>query len=65
MDDIQSRAGLEHCPSGNFSTNAAWLCCAVLAHDLICWTAHLGDLVPDDEHLVAHRTRYFAVPARL
>ena len=68
IDDIKEGAGLEHCPSGNFSANAAWMCCAVLAHNLIRWTANLGDLVPDDEHLVVAqtlRTRYFAVPARL
>jgi hypothetical protein len=66
--DIKEGAGLEHCPSGNFSANAAWMCCAVLAHNLIRWTANLGDLVPGDEHLVVAqtlRTRYFAVPARL
>lgn len=68
IDDLKEGAGLEHCPSGNFSANAAWMCCAVLAHNLIRWTANLGDLVPDDEHLVVAqtlRTRYFAVPARL
>jgi hypothetical protein len=68
IDDIKEGAGLEHCPSGNFSANAAWMCCAVLAHNLIRWTANLGDLVPDGEHLVVAqtlRTRYFAVPARL
>lgn len=68
IDDIKEGAGLEHCPSGNFSANAAWMCCAVLAHNLIRWTANLGDLVPDDEHLVVAqtlRTRYFSVPARL
>src|SRR2546426_12117013 len=31
-----------HCPSGKFFANAAWLGCAVLAHNLIRWTAHLG-----------------------
>ena len=58
---------MEHCPSGNFSANAAWLCCAVLAHNLMRWSAHLGDLVDDDTLAVARtlRTRYFAVPGRL
>ncbi len=66
--DLKEGAGMEHCPSGNFSANAAWMCCAVIAHDLIRWTAHLGRLIPDDEsRAVARtlRTRYFAVPARL
>jgi hypothetical protein len=68
IDDWKEGAGMEHCPSGSFSANGAWLCCAVLAHDLIRWTAALGDLVEDDEALVVARTlrtRYFALPARL
>ena len=59
---------MAHCPSGSFSANGAWLCCAVLAHNLIRWTAALGDLLEADESLVVARTlrtRYFAVPARL
>ena len=58
-------AGMEHCPSGEFFANAAWLCCAVLAHNLIRWTAALGDLVEDDDTLAVARTlrtRYFALP---
>lgn len=68
IDDWKEGAGMEHCPSGSFSANGAWLCCAVLAHNLIRWTAALGDLVETDETLVVARTlrtRYFAVPARL
>ena len=64
IDDLKEGAGMEHCPSGNFSANVAWLCCAVLAHNLMRWSAHLGDLVDDDTLAVARtlRTRYFAVP---
>lgn len=60
-------AGLEHCPSGNFFANAAWLCCAVLAHDLVRWTARLGEVRPDGELIVARslRTRLLALPGRL
>ncbi len=68
IDELKEGAGMEHCPSGNFSANAAWLCCAVLAHNLMRWTAALGDLVEEHETLVVARTlrtRYFAVPARL
>jgi hypothetical protein len=67
IDDWKEGAGMEHCPSGDFSANAAWMCCAVLAHNLIRWSAHLGDLVEDDTLVVAAtlRTRYFSVPARL
>ena len=42
--DLKEGAGLEHVPSGQFFANAAWLLCAVLAHDLIRWTATLGEL---------------------
>lgn len=68
IDDLKEGAGMEHCPSGNFSANAAWLCCAVLAHNLMRWTAALGDLVDEEQTLVVARTlrtRYFAVPGRL
>ena len=68
IDDLKEGAGMEHCPSGNFSANAAWLCCAVLAHNLMRWTASIGDLVMSNETFVVARTlrsRYFAVPGRL
>lgn len=65
--DLKEGAGLEHCPSGKFFANAAWLACAVIAHNLIRWAAHLGGIHPDDQLTVARtiRTRIFAVPARL
>ncbi|MHB1787409.1 MAG: hypothetical protein ACYCS7_14955 [Acidimicrobiales bacterium] len=56
IDDWKEGAGMEHRPSGSFSANGAWLCCAVLAHNLIRWTAALGGLVEDDETLVVART---------
>jgi hypothetical protein len=67
IDDWKEGAGMEHCPSGDFSANAAWMCCAVLAHNLIRWSAGLGGLVEADTLVVAAtlRTRYFSVPARL
>jgi hypothetical protein len=67
IDDWKEGAGMEHCHSGDFSANAAWMCCAVLAHNLIRWSANLGGLVEEDTLVVAAtlRTRYFAVPARL
>ena len=67
IDDWKQGAGMEHCPSGDFSANAAWMCCAVLAHNLIRWGAHLGGLVEQDTLVVARtmRVRYFSVPARL
>jgi Transposase DDE domain group 1 len=65
--DLKERAGLEHCPSGQFFANAVWLACAVLAHNLIRWTARLGDIHPDDQLTVAAtiRTRVIALPGRL
>jgi hypothetical protein len=30
--------GLNHCPSGVFNANTAWLLAATLAHNLIRWT---------------------------
>ncbi len=42
ISDLKEGAGMEHVPSGNFSANSAWLQCAVLAHNLIRWTATLG-----------------------
>ena len=65
--DLKEGAGLEHCPSGRFFANAAWLACAVLAHNLIRWSARLGDVHPDDQLTVARtvRTRVLALPGRL
>jgi hypothetical protein len=65
--DLKHGSGLEHCPSGRFFANAAWLACAVLAHNLTRWTARLGHLHPDDQLTVARtiRTRVLALPGRL
>jgi hypothetical protein len=65
--DLKEGAGLEHCPSGNFSANAAWLGCAVLAHNITRWTVRLGDIHPDDQLTVTRtvRTRLLALPGRL
>jgi hypothetical protein len=65
--DLKDGAGLAHCPSGNFWANAAWLACAVLAHDLVRWTARLGDLHPDEQLTVTRtiRTKHFALPGRI
>jgi len=65
--DLKEGAGLEHVPSGHFFANAAWLVCAALAHDLIRWTAMLGEITPEDHLTVARtvRTRFLSVPGRL
>jgi hypothetical protein len=65
--DLKEGAGLAHCPSGKFFANAAWLACAVLAHNLVRWTARLGDLHDADQLTVARtvRTKFLAVPGRV
>lgn len=65
--DLKEGAGLEHVPSGNFHANSVWLQCAVLAHNLIRWTADLGTVRADDQLIVARtiRTRLLTIPGRL
>jgi hypothetical protein len=65
--DLKEGAGMEHVPSGDFSANSAWLQCAVLAHNLIRWTATLGQPNPVDRLTVARsvRVRLITVPGRL
>ena len=65
--DLKEGSGLDHVPSGHFAANGAWLCCAVLAHNLIRWSATLGQPGPVDHLTVARsvRQRLIAVPARL
>jgi Transposase DDE domain group 1 len=50
--DLKEGAGLDHIPSGHYHANAAWLACAVLAHNLGAWTTLLADQPP-----VTNRTR--------
>ena len=65
--DIKEGSGLEHCPSGNFAANGAWLACAVLAHDLCRWVALVGQAHPADQLTVVAtlRARFICVPGRL
>ena len=67
IKDVKEGSGLEHIPSGDFSANSAWLVCAVLAHDLVRWTAMLGEITPAGHFTVARtvRSRFISVPARL
>lgn len=67
IGDLKAGSGLEHCPSGRFPANGAWLACAVLAHNTIRWCARLGDLHPNDQLSVARtiRIRFFALPGRI
>lgn len=63
--DLKEGAGLEHCPSGNYSANAAWLACAVLAHNLSRWTGLLGDPDGPTMNHRTMRTRLIAIAATL
>jgi hypothetical protein len=65
--ELKEGSGLSHVPSGHFYANAAWLACAVLAHNLVRWTAALGELTPTDQLVVTRtiRTRVLSVPGRL
>ena len=65
--DMKEGSGLEHLPSGHFFANSAWLLCVALAHNLVRWTASLGETTPSDELTVARnmRTRYIGLPGRL
>jgi hypothetical protein len=64
---MKEGAGMEHVPSGNFSANGAWLQRAVLAHNLVRWTATIGEPGPVEGLSVARtvRTRLVAMPGRL
>jgi hypothetical protein len=63
--DLKEGSGLEHCPSGNFSANSAWLQAAVLAHNLLRWTATIGEPVESLTVARTIRTRLLAVPGRI
>lgn len=64
--DLKNGAGLNHCPSGRFAANAAWLLAGILAHNLVCWTAVIG-LGAMGELVVAKTIRktLLAMPGRL
>jgi hypothetical protein len=63
--DLKEGAGLNHCPSGIFNANAAWLLLATIAHNLLRWTGQLGAIA--DGPIVAKtiRRRFLSLPGRL
>jgi hypothetical protein len=65
--DATIELAIEKLPSGRCSANSAWLECAVLAQDLIRWTATIGRTEPVDQLTVARtvRRRLFHLPARV
>ena len=66
---LKEGAGLDHCPSGNFWANGAWLLCALLAHNLCRWTQIVGGIEDpaDGRPALARtvRTRLVSMPGRL
>jgi Transposase DDE domain group 1 len=63
--DLKEGAGLNHCPSGRFFANAAWLMLAALAHNLLRWTACLGLEIDGPVVAKTIRRRFIAVGGRL
>jgi hypothetical protein len=59
--DLKQGAGLEHVPSGHYHANAAWLACAVLAHNLGIWTTQLTGQPAVTNR--TRRTRLISIPA--
>jgi hypothetical protein len=63
--DVKEGAGLEHCPSGNFWANGAWLAMSVLAHNLMRWVAKIGAGNDDTIVVKTMRNRLFRAPGRM
>lgn len=59
--DLKEGAGLDHIPSGHYHANAAWLACAVLAHNLGAWTTLLAEQPPITNR--TRRTQLISLPA--
>ncbi len=59
--------GLRHCPSGQFTANAAWLACAALAHNIARWTARIGRAQHPRQLTAAAgvRNRLLNIPGRI
>ena len=64
--DLKNHTGLSHCPSGRFFANAAWMACAVLAHNLYRWiTYHSGTAKGRLTCGATVRNRLFNLPGRV
>lgn len=63
--DLKAGAGLNHCPSGVFNANAAWLVLAALAHNLLRWTTLLGGIHTGPVVAKTIRRRYLTIPGRI
>jgi hypothetical protein len=65
LRDLKEGSGLNHCPSGRFFANGAWLLIAALAHNLVRWVAALGMEVGGLVDAKTVRRRFLALPGRL
>ncbi len=64
--ELKHGVGLNHCPSGQFNANAAWLLAATLAHNLIRWTQLLGTIdLTRLRNAKTFRRRLLTLPGRL
>lgn len=63
IGDLKEGTGAQHIPSGHYHANAAWLACAVLAHNLGHWATILAGQPPVTNR--TRRTRLIALPAVL
>lgn len=64
--DLKHHTGLVHCPSGRFFANAAWMACAVIAHNLYRWINHHA-ATPKGRLTCGNtvRNRLFTLPGRI
>lgn len=62
--DLKEGSGLNHCPSGRFFANAAWLVIAALAHNAVRWVAALGLEIDGPVVAKTIRRRFIAVGGR-
>ncbi|MDQ3708756.1 MAG: IS1380 family transposase [Actinomycetota bacterium] len=63
--DLKHGAGLNHCPSGVFNANAAWLVLTALAHNLVRWVAAIGLKLGGLVAAKTIRRRYLTLPGRM
>jgi len=63
--DLKEGAGLNHCPSGRFFANAAWVVLAALAHNFLRWTACIALGIDGPVVAKTLRRRFVNVPGRL
>jgi hypothetical protein len=63
--DLKEGSGMNHCPSGRFFANAAWLVIAVLAHNLLRWVASIGLGITGPIVAKTIRRRFLTLPGRL